>query len=131
VSQVFLPETEVYQVELSQDMVSGEDIQLGKDLRGAASTLLCFGKVESRQLYNTQHVHQKLQEWNRPRKRTLKPQHVDEIKFIKHEHGKIKREHTKMVYDPRPQHLQHTANNEVEQFVQDCSLSASHVGSYM
>ena len=58
----------------------------------------------------------KLQEWNRPRKRNLDPQNVDAIKFVKLEHGKSKRDHSKAVYDPRPQHLQCTPHSEIKQF---------------
>jgi hypothetical protein len=57
-----------------------------------------------------------LQEWNPPQKRTLDPLMADEIKFMKLEHGKHKRDPLKAVYDPRPQHRQHTSENELQQF---------------
>ena len=43
-----------------------------------------------------------LQKWNQPRKRRLDAQSVSNIKFVKHEYGKKKRDTTSMVYDPRP-----------------------------
>ena len=56
----------------------------------------------------------KLQTWNQPRKRVLDPKNVDNIKFIKLEHGKVyKREHVQPAYDPRPPHLQYTSEEEL------------------
>ena len=43
----------------------------------------------------------RLQVWNRPRKRRLPPQEVEEM-FVKEEYGKSKRPMQPMVYDPRP-----------------------------
>ena len=122
-----MKKTEVYRVELSQDMVLGDiksalcGCTAGQGPKGSCKHIatLCYALEEFNRIKTTVQYTactSKLQEWNQPRKRMLKPQHVDEIKFIKHEHGKIKREHTKAVYDPRPQHLQHTADHEVEQF---------------
>ena len=125
-----LPEmkkTEVYRVELSQDMASGDitsalcGCTAGRGPKGSCKHIaaLCYALEDFNRMKRTipyTACTSKLQEWNRPRKRTLEPQHVDEIKFIKHEHDKVKREHTKTVYDPRPQHLQRTADIEFEQF---------------
>ena len=56
----------------------------------------------------------RLQVWNRPRKRRLPPQEVEEISFIKEEYGKSKRPVQPMVYDPRPVELQCTTAAEIE-----------------
>ena len=56
----------------------------------------------------------RLQEWNRPLKRRLQPQEVEEIAFIKEEYGKNKQPSLSMVYDPRPVEFQHTTSIEVE-----------------
>ena len=53
------------------------------------------------------------QVWNRPRKRRLPPQEIDEITFIKEEYGKSKRPMQPMQYDPRPAELQHTSTDEI------------------
>ena len=53
------------------------------------------------------------QVWNRPRKRRLPPQEIDQITFIKEEYGKSKRPMQPMQYDPRPAELQHTSNEEI------------------
>ena len=125
-----LPEmkkTEVYRVELSQDKMSGDitsalcGCTAGKGPKGSCKHIaaLCYALEEFNRIKTTVHYTactSKLQEWNQPRKRTLEPQHIEKIKFIKQEHGKNKREQTKSVYDPRPQHLQHTADDELEQF---------------
>ena len=63
----------------------------------------------------------KLQEWNRPRKRVLDPQDADEIKYVKLEHEKVKRDHLNSTYDPRPQHLQHTSSSELDAFHDELS----------
>ena len=125
-----LPEmkkNEVYSVELSQDVVSGDitsalcGCTAGRGPKGSCKHIaaVCYALEEFNRIKMTTEYTactSKLQEWNRPRKRTLEPQHVNEIKFIKHEHGKTKREHINAVYDPRPQHLQHTGDTEVDQF---------------
>ena len=57
----------------------------------------------------------KLQQWNHPRKRKLDSEVMDEIKFVEHEHGKVKREIKCHTYDPRPIDLQQTSAEEVSQ----------------
>ena len=115
-----LPEmkkTEVYGIELSQHIQSGDILTAlcgctaGHGPKGSCKHIgaLCYALEEHYRIKTVQQYTactSKLQEWNRPRKRTLDPQDVDTIKFIKHEHGKIKRDQTIAVYDPRPQHLQ-------------------------
>ena len=54
------------------------------------------------------------QVWNRPRKRHLTPQEIDEITFVKEEYGKSKRPMQPMQYDPRPAELQHTSADEIK-----------------
>ena len=125
-----LPEmkkTVTYGVELSQDVVSGDissalcGCPAGRGPNGSCKHIaaLCYALEEFNRIKATVEYTactSKLQEWNKPRKRILEPQHIDNIKFVKHEYGKVKREHSAAVYDPRPQHLQHTAESEVEQF---------------
>ncbi len=61
----------------------------------------------------------KLQEWNQPRKRKLDAEIVGDIKFVKLEHGKVKREATRPWYDPRPPFLQRTTSQEISNFKKD------------
>ena len=99
-----MKKTDVYRVELSQDMGSGDiksascGCTAGLGPKGSCKHIaaLCYALEEFNRIKTTVQYTactSKLQEWNRPRKRTLEPQQVDEIKFIKHEHGKIKRAH--------------------------------------
>ncbi len=71
---------------------------------------LCYALEEFSRLKTTHEFvasTSKLQTWNQPRKRTLEPQSVEEIKFVKLEHGKAyRREHQQPAYDPRPPQLQ-------------------------
>ena len=46
-----------------------------------------------------------LQEWNRPRKRRLSPQEVEEIAIVKAEYGKSKHPTQPMIYDSQPAEL--------------------------
>ncbi len=73
---------------------------------------LCYALEEFSRLKTTHKFvasTSQLQTWNQPRKRTLEPQSVEEIKF---EHGKAyRREHQQPAYDPRPPQLLHTTNN--------------------
>ena len=55
-----------------------------------------------------------LQVWNRPCKRRLPPQEVDEIIFVNEEYCKSKRPVQPMQYDPRPAELQHTTADKIE-----------------
>ena len=118
---------ETYSIELSQHKVS-TDIQsascgctAGCGPKGSCKHIaaLCYALEEFCRIKKTQEYTactSKLQEWNQPRKRTLDPQNVDAIKFVKLEHGKSKREHFKAVYDPRPQHQQYTSKEEMKSF---------------
>ena len=54
-----------------------------------------------------------LQHWNQPRKRRLESHEVDDISFVKDEHGKTKKTPQSMVYDPRPPELQKTTAREI------------------
>ena len=58
----------------------------------------------------------KLQEWNQPRKRKLDPEAGTQIKFVKLEHGKIKRDSFSPLYDPRLISLQQTSQQEISDF---------------
>ena len=69
----------------------------------------------------------RLQEWNRPRKRRLPPQEVEEIAFIKEEYGKSKRPLPSMVYDPRPTEFQCTTSAEVESIRDTLLASGSDI----
>ncbi len=72
------------------------------------------------------------QSWNQPRKRRLDPCDVSEIQFVKHEYGKIKKPPRPLLYDPRPERLRCTTDEEVEILKQrltdiDSSAALLHV----
>ena len=69
------------------------------------------------------HIHQvrdnlpctsQLQIWNKPRKRTLEVAEVNDIKFVKLEHGKEKKFSSLCPYDPRPVKYQGTSSEEIK-----------------
>ena len=55
-----------------------------------------------------------LQTWNKPRKRTLEVAEVNDIKFVKLEHGKEKRFSSLCPYDPPPVKYQGTSSEEIK-----------------
>ena len=77
---------------------------------------MCYALEEFFRLHDSVACTSKLQQWNHPRKRKLDSEVMDEIKFVKHEHGKVKREIKCHTYDPRPIDLQQTTAEEVSQF---------------
>ena len=63
-----------------------------------------------------------IQQWHQPRKRTTKePCSIDNIKFIKAEYGKIKKV-ISTNYDPRPNLLRKTTEDEVQKFRSELEL---------
>lgn len=118
---------DTYTIELSQDKVSGDILTAicgcpaGCGPKGSCKHIaaLCYALEEFNRIKKTPEYVSctaKLQEWNQPRKRTLDPQNSEEIKFVKLEHGKVKRQHLNPAYDPRPPSLQHTSNSELLEF---------------
>ncbi len=54
------------------------------------------------------------QAWNQPRKWRLDACDVSEVEFIKHEYRKVKKSPRPLLYDPRPEGLRCTTEEEVE-----------------
>ena len=111
----------IYNIHLTQNTLSG-DIESGTcgcpaGLSCKHIGALCYALEEFHRLGQTKDYTactSKLQEWNQPRKRILDPQPVTDIKFVKMEPGKLKREPLKHEYDPRPPHLQTTSPEELQ-----------------
>jgi len=142
IQAVCLPEmkkSHTYKVELIQHIVSSDIVAskcgcpAGCGPNGSCKHIaaVCYALEEFNRIKTTKEYiasTSKLQEWNRPRKRVLDAQDVSEIKFMKLEHAKVKRENLNPIYDPRPKHLQHTSITELDAF---CHHLADRVAFYM
>ena len=66
---------------------------------------------------------------NRPRKRRLQPSEVRDIAFVKLEYGKEKTAKVPHHYDPRPQLLHHTSEEEIVELKRRLTDIGSIVGA--
>ena len=68
-----------------------------------------------------------LQQWNRPRTRHLDACDVNEISFVKHEFGKVKRTSSSVLYDPRPLEFAVTSKQEIETLSQKLAAAGKNI----
>ena len=103
-----------YHIKLILEKAECIGAQLDLDQVVAANTLLLWDMhwksmhVSFACICNQVACTSQLQTWNQPRKRVLEPSEVSSIKFVKLEHGKVKRPITCKFYDPHPQQSSHT-----------------------
>lgn len=129
---VCLPEMKkdtIYNIQMSTDINSGDILSASCGCPAGLGPLgsckhiagMCYALEEFFRLHDNLACTSKLQQWNHPRKRKLDSEMMEEIKFVKHEHGKVKREIKCHAYDPRPNDLQRTTAEEVSQFKSELS----------
>ena len=114
----------VYKIELRldgcSDIISAKcECPAGIGPRGSCKHIaaFCYSIKEFVRIKSLESCMDREQVWNhQPRKRRLQPREVTDIAFVKKEYGKEKTAKVPHHYDPRPQPLRHTSEEEIVEF---------------